>query len=216
MALQAAWLSKEHCCPRSLAAQALARPRFQARLNHMSFQWYALHVKPHKEPLVYQLMQTLDFEVYYPVLKVTPVNPRSRKERPFFPGYMFVSVDLDKTGADALRWTEGTYGLVQFGGEPRSVPDSLVVELKDQLDKYMATMESAKSNFKRGDQVRIVNGLFEGYDAIFDTHISGKDRVQVLLAYLNDQPKKVVLDSAVIAKAKRSTWNIGSGYRRRK
>jgi transcriptional antiterminator RfaH len=160
-------------------------------------------------------MQTLDFEVYYPVQKVTPVNPRSRKERPFFPGYMFVSVDLDKTGADALRWTEGTYGLVQFGGEPRSVPDSLITELKDQLDKYVATMESAKSDFNKGDKVRIVNGLFEGYDAIFDMAISGKDRVQVLLAYLNDQPKKVVLNSAEITKVKQNTWNLRSGYRRK-
>lgn len=166
----------------------------------MSFHWYALHVKPHKEPSVHQLLGSLGFEAYYPVLKVTPVNPRSRKERPFFPGYMFVRVNLVETGADTLRWTEGTYGLVQFGGEPTSVPDSLISELQEQLSKYEATQAP---EFSRGDHVRIVSGLFEGYDAIFDTHISGKDRVQVLLAYLNDQPKKVVLDPAEIAKAKR-------------
>jgi transcription elongation factor/antiterminator RfaH len=170
----------------------------------MSFRWYALHVKPHKEPSVHQLLNTIGFESYYPVLKVTPVNPRSRKERPFFPGYMFVKVNLVETGADTLRWTEGTYGLVQFGGEPTSVPDSLISDLREQLSKYEA---SETPEFSRGDHVRIVNGLFEGYDAIFDTHISGKDRVQVLLAYLNDQPKKVVLDPAEIEKAKRrSKW----------
>ncbi len=169
----------------------------------MSFHWYALHVKPHKEPSVHQLLCSKGVEAYYPVLKVTPVNPRARKERPFFPGYMFVKVNLIETGADTLRWTEGTYGLVQFGGEPTSVPDSLIGELKEQLRKYEASMAPDKSDFSRGDHVRIVNGLFEGYDAIFDTHISGKDRVQVLLAYLNAQPKKVLLDPSEITKAKR-------------
>jgi transcription elongation factor/antiterminator RfaH len=169
----------------------------------MSFQWYALHVKPHKEPSVHELLCSNGFDAYYPVLEVTPVNPRSRKERPFFPGYMFVKVDLIETGADTLRWTEGTYGLVQFGGEPKSVPDNLIVELKEQLEIYKASMAPDKSPFREGDQVRIVNGLFEGYDAIFDIQLSGKDRVQVLLAYMNEQPKKIVLDPAEIKKVKR-------------
>jgi transcriptional antiterminator RfaH len=169
----------------------------------MSFQWYALHVKPHKEPAVYQFLYSRGTAVYYPVLKVNPVNPRSRKERPFFPGYMFVKVNLDETGADTLRWTEGTYGLVQFGNEPTSVPDALIEELREQLSIYAAALAVEKPEFEEGDKVHIVEGLFEGYDAIFDTHISGKDRVQVLLAYLHQQPKKIVLDSADIKKVDR-------------
>lgn len=169
----------------------------------MSFQWYALHVKPHKEPTVYQILHSRGTDVYYPVLKVTPVNPRSRKERPFFPGYMFVKVNLDETGADTLRWTEGTYGLVQFGNEPTSVPEALIEELQEQLSIYAAALAIEKPEFEKGDKVHIVEGLFEGYDAIFDTHLSGNDRVQVLLAYLHQQPKKIVLDSAVIEKVDR-------------
>lgn len=183
----------------------VARPEFPARLGNMSFQWYVLHVKPHKEPAVYDLLGSNDIKAYYPNLKVKPVNPRSRKERPFFPGYMFVNVDLKITGADTLRWTEGTYGLVKFGAEPTSVPEYLVTELKERLKKYETSGIPGESDFIKGDHVRIVNGLFEGYDAIFDAHISGKDRVQVLLAYLNDQPKKLVLEP----------WNISKTRRRR-
>ena len=167
----------------------------------MSFQWYALHVKPHKEPAVYQFLHSRGTAVYYPVLKVNPVNPRSRKERPFFPGYMFVKVDLNVTGADTLRWTEGTYGLVQFGNEPKSVPDDLIEELQEHLRNYAAALAIEKPEFERGDKVHIVEGLFEGYDAIFDMHLSGKDRVQVLLAYLHQQPKRILLDSSEIKKA---------------
>ena len=166
----------------------------------MSYQWYALHVKPHKEPMVHQFLVAQGFHVYYPVLKVNPVNPRSRKKRPFFPGYMFVRIDLDETGADTLRWTEGTYGLVQFGDEPANVPERLLEEVKEQLRIYEASLAVEKPEFEKGDHVRIVDGLFEGYDAIFDTHLSGNDRVQVLLAYSHQQPKKIVLDSSEIKK----------------
>jgi transcription elongation factor/antiterminator RfaH len=172
----------------------------------MAHHWYALHVKPHKEPSVIQLLEYREIEAYYPVLKVNPVNPRSRKERPFFPGYMFVRVDLNETGADTLRWTEGTHGLVQFGGEPSSVPDSLITELEEQLAKFAANVALDKPEFSKGDQVHIVKGLFEGYDAIFDTQLSGNDRVQVLLAYMNQQPKKLVLDPSEIEKAKRRRY----------
>ena len=169
----------------------------------MPYSWYALHVKPHKEPAVHQLLISLGTEVYYPVLKVNPVNPRSRKERPFFPGYMFVKVDLDVTGADTLRWTEGTYGLVQFAGEPTSVPDTLIDELREQLKRHAASLAVEKPDFEKGDHVHIVDGLFEGYDAIFDIQLAGNDRVQVLLAYLHQQPKKIVLDKSEIKKVKR-------------
>ena len=163
--------------------------------------WFCLHVKPHKEQSVYKLLLSQRIVVYYPSVKVEPVNPRARKERPFFPGYMFVFLDIEAEGRNALRWTEGTYGLVQFGGEPISVPDSLIHELKATLDKMMVESRLEKESFVRGDRVRIVGGLFDGYEAIFDTRLPGKDRVQVLLAFLSDQPKRLQLNETEIIKA---------------
>jgi transcription antitermination factor NusG len=113
---------------------------------------------------------------------------------------MFVFLDIEAEGTNALRWTEGTYGLVQFGGEPISVPDSLIHELKAALDKIMVESRIKKESYTRGDRVRIVGGLFDGYEAIFDTRLPGKDRVQVLLAFLSDQPKRLLLDETEITK----------------
>jgi transcription antitermination factor NusG len=56
---------------------------------------------------------------------------------------------------------------------------------------------------KKGDNVRIVSGALSGYEAIFDTALPGKDRVQVLLAYLSDQPKRLQLDASQIKKTRR-------------
>jgi transcriptional antiterminator RfaH len=158
--------------------------------------WYALHVKPHKEPAVAGLLEAKGYEVYYPVLHVKPVNPRSRKERPFFPGYLFVCLELSESGLSILRWTEGTHGLVEFGGEPASVPDNLIEELKERLADLELRDLSGPAPFEKGDRVRIVDGAFEGYEAIFDTTLPDRDRVQVLLTYLRDQPKKLRIASS--------------------
>jgi transcription antitermination factor NusG len=165
----------------------------------MSESWYALHVKPHKERPVCNLLKARGLTVYYPSLKVKPVNPRSRRERPFFPGYMFVCVDLELEGVNSLRWSEGTHGLVEFGGDPAIVPDSLISELQRQLEEHQKSYERQK-DFKSGDPIRIIDGLFEGYEAIFDSELTGKDRVQVLLSYLGDRPKRVQLHLSDIEK----------------
>jgi transcription elongation factor/antiterminator RfaH len=168
----------------------------------MITQWYVLHVKPHKERAVTRLLQAREVDVYFPVLKVKPVNPRSRKERPFFPGYLFVQIDLADQKAGSLQWVEGTHGLVQIGGEPARVPEQLIQALRQRLDDINAAGGLARASLKRGDRVRIVSGPFEGYEAIFDVRLSGKDRVQVLLTFLNDQPKRLQLDVTDIEKVK--------------
>jgi transcriptional antiterminator RfaH len=167
----------------------------------MSLHWYALHVKPNKERPVHELLESQNVEAFYPYLKVKPVNPRSRKERPFFPGYMFVQVDIEAEGKNALRWMEGTYGLVSFGGDPVQVPDSMVQELKKRLQLIQEEGGLVFENLKKGDQVRITQGPFEGHEAIFDTRLSGKDRVQVLLSYLNSSHSfRVQIDAAELEK----------------
>ncbi len=144
-------------------------------------------------------LQAQEIRVYYPSIEVEPVNPRASSIRPYFPGYMFVHLDLEAEGDNFLRWTPGTHGLVRFGGEPAIVPDNLIHELKKQLAQ-LQSLKAEKRNLKKGDRVRIVSGPFQGYEAIFDMHLSGKDRVQVLLAYLNGQPQRIRLNARLLEK----------------
>ncbi len=169
----------------------------------MSHQWYGLHVKPHKERSVYKYIAAKDIEVFYPHVQVKPVNPRASRIRPFFPGYMFVYLDLDEMGSNALRWTEGTYGLVQFGGEPAIVPENLITELRLKMARIEEAGGIQLEGLKKGDKVRIINGAFAGYEAIFDLALPGKDRVQVLLAYLSGQPKRLQIEASQIKKSSR-------------
>ena len=168
----------------------------------MSSHWYVLHVKPHKERAVCDILQAKDITVFYPSIRVVPVNPRSRKERPFFPGYLFVHLDLEEVGRNYLQWTEGSHGLVEYGGEPAAVPENLIHKISQRLEQIEASGETGAEEFSRGDRVRITEGLFEGYEAIFDTRLPGNERVQVLLTFLRAQPKRLHVDPAHIKKSR--------------
>jgi transcriptional antiterminator RfaH len=168
----------------------------------MATQWYALSVKPHKERIVHRLLQTREVEVFFPTIKVKPKNPRAAKVRPYFPGYMFVHVDLSDLGVNAFSWTPGTRGLVAYGGEPAIVPSNLIQELKQRLEQIEASEGLVLDGLKKGDRIRILSGPFEGYEAIFDMHLPGKERVQVLLAFLSSHPQPVKLDPGDIEKLK--------------
>lgn len=170
----------------------------------MSAKWYVLRTKPHKERAVHRMLLHEDnLEVYFPALRVDPVNPRASKIRPYFPGYMFVNIDLEEQGENALRWTPGTRGLVRFGGQPAPVPEHLIHELQKRLALLQEQEDEPEDEFQEGDRVRIVDGPLVGYEAIFDTRLSGKDRVQLLLSLLSGQSTRVTLEDHQIEKVER-------------
>jgi transcriptional antiterminator RfaH len=162
----------------------------------MGMDWFALHVKPHKERFVADLLAQRRIEHYYPFVNVRPVNPRSRKERPFFPGYLFVRLDVEQHGAQPVQWIEGTHGLVQFGGRPATVPETLIAKLRARVGRLKVESLPAGPGLHKGQRVRVVAGPFEGYEAVFDAALPGKERVQILLAYLSRQPKLLELGAA--------------------
>jgi transcriptional antiterminator RfaH len=149
--------------------------------------WYALQTHPRKEDALWNELEARNIEVFYPHVRVKPVNPRSRKVRPYFPGYLFVHLDLDVVGISFLRWMPHTRGLVSFAGEPATVPDGLVFALKRKLEELQVESQELLPGVRRGDLVQVDAGPFGGYLAVFDTRLPGTERVRVLLKMLNDR-----------------------------
>ena len=158
----------------------------------MNVFWYALRTKPNKEAFLAQQLEALDIEVYYPCLHVRPVNPRSRKKRPYFPGYLFVRVDLKDGKASGLKWMPGVADLVSVDGQPASIPDHLVIAIRRQVDYLNNSAQQGLKELQHGDRVKILSGPFAGYEGIFDAHLDGRDRVRVLLNFL--QSRRVPID----------------------
>jgi len=156
----------------------------------MTAHWYALRSKPRKEDVVWRLAKEQGVEVFYPRLRINPVNPRARKVKPYFPGYLFVQVDLADVGQSVFQWMPHTLGIVSFGGEPARVPDNLIPAIKQKLEIIAAAGGEAFLGLHPGDKVHIHDGPFRGYEAIFDEQIPGSQRVRVLLSMLGH--KRVV------------------------
>ena len=171
----------------------------------MTQHWYALRSKPRKEEVVWRQVHTRGIEIFYPRLRVQPVNPRARKQKPYFPGYMFVQVDIDEVGLSAFRWMSHAMGLVCFGDEPAIVPDHLIHSIKHRIDEITAAGGELFDGLRPGDKVLIHDGPFAGYEAIFDARIPGSERVKVLLQLLNDKRQlPVELDAGQIRQKKKS------------
>jgi transcription antitermination factor NusG len=159
----------------------------------LSSSWFAMQSKPNREEALHQQLVAKDVEVFYPWIRVTPVNPRSRKKRPYFPGYLFVNVDFEKIGASLLQYCPFAKGLVSFDREPAPVSEVLIGAIRRKVDEINATGGDSYAGLEPGVRVHIHSGPFAGYDAIFDEKLPGRERVRVLLMLLNDQYRKLDL-----------------------
>lgn len=165
--------------------------------------WYALRSKPRKEEVLWKQLLAREIEVFFPRMRVHPVNPRSRKLRPYFPGYMFVQVDLEAVGSSKFNWMPFAIGLVSFDGEPAVVPEGLINEVRKRVDEIAAVGGEFYDGLQPGDPVRISSGPFAGYEAIFDMRLPGSERVRVLIQMLTDRNMPLELKAGQVQRKKK-------------
>jgi len=152
--------------------------------------WYVMHSNPQKEKWLYDQLDTLQIEAYYPSVRT---KSGANKSKPYFPGYLFVNVDLQLTGTSLLQWILGSLGLVSFGREPACVPDGLLQRIRPHVDEINNIEARFFEILKPGDEVVIHSGPFAGYNAIFCARLRDSERVQVFLKILQDHPIQVNL-----------------------
>jgi transcription elongation factor/antiterminator RfaH len=165
--------------------------------------WYVVHSKPQKEALLCEQLNSRRIETYYPRIRVKPINPRAHKIKPYFPGYLFICVDLNKEITSSLRWMPGAMDLVCFGDEPAVVPDELIQKIKQEIDSINHVPVKLFDGLEPGVQIVIRDGPFQGYEAIFDARLSGTKRVRVLLELLKGRKYLVELPVDQIERKKR-------------
>jgi transcription antitermination factor NusG len=164
----------------------------------MTHRWYVVRSKPCKEEFLAEQLELRRIEVYNPRIRVQTVNPRARKIKPYFPGYVFVHLDLEKAGTFSMQFIPGTAGLITFGGEAADVPDGLIHAIQQRVDEINNAGGELFDVLKIGATVVIHSGPFAGYEAIFDARLPGSDRVRVLLKLLKNRQMQVDLPAGQI------------------
>ena len=178
----------------------------------MGAQWYVLRSKPRKEEILWRQAVIRLFDVFYPRLQTSPVNPRSRKHRSYFPGYMFVKADLEEVGLSAFNYMPYAVGLVCFGDVPASVPDEIIMALRRRVSEVAHAGRGQSDGLKQGERVEILDGPLAGYEALFDVGLPKTDRVRVLLKMLSDRYVPVELKAATVAKTVDPPPMVGLQY----
>lgn len=153
----------------------------------MALAWYVLRSKPNKEDFFCGQLLAHRVETFFPRVQVRTVNPRARKMRPYFPGYLFVHVDFDVINSSTLHWLPGSGGLVSFDMIPASIPDAMINTIRRKVDEINLTAAQPLLGIKHGDRIQITDGPFAGQDAIFDRCRNGNERVRVLIQYLHNR-----------------------------
>ncbi|MCJ7431994.1 MAG: hypothetical protein MUO77_00760 [Anaerolineales bacterium] len=150
----------------------------------MTICWYVLHSKPNHEELLWEQLSSRKVETFYPRIRVQTINPRARKVKPYFPGYVFIHADLEQIAPSTLQWMPGARGFVSFDSQPAMMSDTLIHAVKKRVDEINAAGGELFDGLKHGDLVEIQSGPFAGYEAIFDARLPGSERVRVLLKML--------------------------------
>ena len=134
------------------------------------------------------------YVVYYPCLRERRFSHGRRIEvrPPLFPGYAFVSIEIQWHTA---RWAPGTLGLIMDGTGPAKVSDRIIDEIRQREVGGLIELPKPAS-LQAGDRVRILHGPFTGHLAIYaDT--KPRQRVEILLQLLGGVQRVTLAKSDV-------------------
>lgn len=159
--------------------------------------WYAVYTHPRGEAIAVENLVRQDFEVFFPRYMKRRSHARKIENvpAPLFPRYIFVAFDVETAGWRAVRSTRGVVDLVRSRDEPASVPESIIEEVRARQDENGFVQLVRNVKFGRGDRIRIEEGPFAQYEAIFET-MRDNERVIALLSLLG---RKVLVNVPIEA-----------------
>ncbi len=162
--------------------------------------WYVVRTRAHSEARAAEQLRRQGFEIYLPRYRTERSHARRREivEKPLFPRYCFVAIDVTRQRWHAIR---STLGVEQFvGGKfgPSMVQECIVSELRRREDEHGFIKMESGPRFVAGEKVRLVGNLFSLCSAFFEGMIDS-DRVAILLNLMGRKVRMVVNQAALAA-----------------
>ncbi|WON77202.1 transcription/translation regulatory transformer protein RfaH [Serratia sp. UGAL515B_01] len=146
--------------------------------------WYLLYCKRG------QLLRAQEHLVRQQVNCLSPIitlekfvrGKRTLVSEPLFPNYLFVEFDPERIHTTTISATRGVSHFVRFGALPTQIPPQVIKDLQAHSDGHYVDPKIPQP----GDTVLIVDGVFEGLQAIY-TEPDGEARSMLLLNLINKQ-----------------------------
>lgn len=148
--------------------------------------WYAASVFPGKEHVAERHLRIQGFEPFVPRCEKTVRHARRLETRvaAYFPGYMFIALDVALQRWRSINGTFGVRSLVMQGDRPLPVPSGLV-------ERFIALtgthgLLDFSGGLAAGASVRILSGPFAEMIGRLD-RLDPAGRARVLVAIMNGE-----------------------------
>ncbi|HLG21765.1 MAG TPA: transcription termination/antitermination protein NusG [Candidatus Manganitrophaceae bacterium] len=158
----------------------------------MEKSWYVIHtysgyegrVKASLEERVKALgIEDKVGKVLIPTEEVVEIKEGKKRvsTKKFFPGYVLVEMSLDEELQQLVKSTPKVTGFLGGGATPSPLSRHEVDVLLKQIDEGVAQPRE-KTQFDKGDNVRIIDGPFLGFNGVVDEVNTDQSKVKVLVS----------------------------------
>jgi len=153
--------------------------------------WFLAQLKPNCAKIATDNLARQGFQTFLPMEKETRRHNGQfiTRNRPLFPGYLFVALDTSMGLWRKVNSTHGITRLVSFGKEPEKVPLDLIAQLK--LRCSQDDMLLPRQTFEPGESVKLIKGAFA--DAIVEIERVAPDRRVWVLMDLMGRKARIAL-----------------------
>jgi transcription termination/antitermination protein NusG len=173
--------------------------------------WYVIHTysgyehkaKAALEERIHALKMEDKFgEILVPVERVVELGKggqRKTSSRKFFPGYIFVNMELNDETWHVIKNTPKITGFVGHSTAPPEVPEAEVREIAQQMQEG-ALKPKPKVLFEVGESVKVIDGPFQDFNGTVEEVRPEKGKVRVLISIFG-RATPVELDFIQVEKA---------------
>lgn len=160
--------------------------------------WYCVRTKPKNERLSSQLLRNeVGIDVFCPFLRFERARNAGRMwvTEAMFPTYVFARFDYAEKNRQ-IRATGGVTGIVSFGQIPAIVADTIIDDLRSQVqDQETIKIEP---QIETGAEVNVIEGPFRGLRAVVSRVMPARERVALLLEVLGMEREVEVSSSMIL------------------
>lgn len=174
-----------------------------------NLRWYIVNVQTSCEQMakasIEERVRSLHLEDKFGQILIPSENvvelvkgKKATRARKFFPGYIFVQMQLEDSTWHIVRNASKVTGFVGNKMKPSEVPEDQVMRVTKQMEMG-AEKVAPKVKFSVGESVTVVDGPFSGFNGAVEEINPEKGKVKVLVSIFG-RPTPVELDFVQVEK----------------